>query len=80
MTGPAAFMSYVRFDDAHEDGQLSAFRERLAGEIRIQTGREFPIFQDRNDIARGPELAAAHRGDSRLGDASAGDRHTRTVP
>jgi hypothetical protein len=29
-------MSYVRFDDAHEDGQLTAFRERLAGEIRIQ--------------------------------------------
>ena len=53
MAGPAAFMSYVRFDDAHEDGQLSAFRERLAGEIRIQTGREFPIFQDRNDIAWG---------------------------
>jgi len=46
-------MSYVRFDDAHEDGQLSAFRERLAGEIRIQTGHEFPIFQDRNDIAWG---------------------------
>jgi F-box protein 11 len=46
-------MSYVRFDDAHEDGQLSAFRERLVGEIRIQTGREFPIFQDRNDIAWG---------------------------
>jgi parallel beta-helix repeat protein len=46
-------MSYVRFDDSHEDGQLSAFRERLAGEIRIQTGREFPIFQDRNDIAWG---------------------------
>jgi F-box protein 11 len=46
-------MSYVRFDDAHEDGQLTAFRERLAGEIRIQTGREFPIFQDRNDIAWG---------------------------
>jgi parallel beta-helix repeat protein len=53
VAGPAAFMSYVRFDDAHEDGQLSAFRERLAGEIRIQTGREFPIFQDRNDIAWG---------------------------
>jgi hypothetical protein len=46
-------MSYVRFDDAHEDGQLTAFRERLAGEIRIQAGREFPIFQDRNDIAWG---------------------------
>jgi parallel beta-helix repeat protein len=53
MAGPAAFMSYVRVDDAHEDGQLSAFRERLAGEIRIQTGHEFPIFQDRNDIAWG---------------------------
>jgi F-box protein 11 len=53
VAGPAAFMSYVRFDDAHEDGQLSAFRERLAGEIRIQTGTEFPIFQDRNDIAWG---------------------------
>jgi F-box protein 11 len=46
-------MSYVRFDDVHEDGQLTTFRERLAGEIRIQTGREFPIFQDRNDIAWG---------------------------
>jgi parallel beta-helix repeat protein len=53
VAGPAAFMSYVRFDDAHEDGQLGAFRERLAGEIRIQTGHEFPIFQDRNDIAWG---------------------------
>jgi len=53
VAGPAAFMSYVRFDDAHEDGQLTAFRERLAGEIRIQTGHEFPIFQDRNDIAWG---------------------------
>jgi TIR domain len=51
--GPAAFMSYVRFDDAHDDGQLSAFRERLAAEVRMQTGDEFPIFQDRNDIAWG---------------------------
>jgi parallel beta-helix repeat protein len=53
VAGPAAFMSYVRFDDAHDDGQLSAFRERLAAEVRVQTGREFPIFQDRNDIAWG---------------------------
>ena len=51
--GPAAFMSYVRFDDAHDDGQLSAFRERLAAEVRMQTGDEFPIFQDRSDIAWG---------------------------
>jgi parallel beta-helix repeat protein len=51
--GPAAFMSYVRFNDAHDDGQLSQFRERLAAEVRAQTGEEFAIFQDRNDIAWG---------------------------
>jgi len=49
---PAAFMSYARFDDQHDDGQLTAFRERLAAEVRVQTGEEFPIFQDR-DIAWG---------------------------
>jgi parallel beta-helix repeat protein len=49
----AAFMSYVRFNDQHDDGQLTQFRERLAAEIRVQTGDEFPIFQDRNDIAWG---------------------------
>jgi F-box protein 11 len=51
--GPAAFMSYARFDDKHEDGQISAFRERLSSEARIQSGAEFPIFQDRQDIAWG---------------------------
>jgi F-box protein 11 len=51
--GAAAFMSYVRSDDAHDDGQLSQFRERLAAEVRAQTGEEFAIFQDRNDIAWG---------------------------
>lgn len=50
---PAAFMSYVRFDDQHDDGQLTTFRERLAAEVRAQSGHEFPIFQDRTDIAWG---------------------------
>jgi parallel beta-helix repeat protein len=50
---PAAFLSYVRFDDEHEDGRLSEFRKRLSGEVRVQTGEEFPIFQDRNDISWG---------------------------
>ena len=50
---PAAFMSYARFNDAHDDRQLSRFRERLAAEVRAQTGREFVIFQDRADIAWG---------------------------
>ena len=50
---PAAFMSYARFDDQHDDGQLTAFRERLSAEVQVQTGEEFPIFQDRADIAWG---------------------------
>jgi F-box protein 11 len=46
-------MSYVRFDDKHEDGRLTDFRDRLSGEVRMQTGEDFPIFQDRNDIQWG---------------------------
>ena len=55
---PAAFMSYVRSDDTHDGGQLSKFREQLAGEVRMQTGREFPIFQDRNDVKWGQNWKA----------------------
>ena len=50
---PLAFMSYVRFDDKHENGRLTEFRERLSNEVQMQTGDEFPIFQDRNDIKWG---------------------------
>jgi parallel beta-helix repeat protein len=46
-------MSYVRFNDQHDDGRLTQFRERLAAEVRAQTGEDFAIFQDRNDIAWG---------------------------
>lgn len=49
----AAFMSYARSDDKHDDGQLSQFRERLSAEVRMQTGEDFRIFQDRSDIAWG---------------------------
>jgi hypothetical protein len=49
----AAFMSYVRFDDQHDDGQISQFRDRLGAEVRAQTGAQFAIFQDRDDIAWG---------------------------
>lgn len=47
---PLAFLSYVRDDDAHDLGRISELRMRLEGEVRIQTGFPFPIFQDRNDI------------------------------
>jgi hypothetical protein len=46
-------MSYVRFNDHHDDGQITQFRERLSAEVRAQTGEEFYIFQDRSDIAWG---------------------------
>jgi parallel beta-helix repeat protein len=45
---PAAFMSYARFDDKHDYGRLTQFRERLSTEVQMQTGEEFLIFQDRN--------------------------------
>jgi cobaltochelatase CobT len=50
---PIAFLSYVRSDDEHDDGRITAFRKRLEGEVRMQTGDDFAIFQDRNDIAWG---------------------------
>jgi cobaltochelatase CobT len=50
---PIAFMSYVHFDDEHEGGLISDLRGRLSGEVRMQTGKDFPIFQDRNDIQWG---------------------------
>jgi hypothetical protein len=46
-------MSYARFVDEHEGGKLTQLRERLAAEVQVQIGEEFPIFQDRNDIAWG---------------------------
>lgn len=46
-----AFMSYVNLDDQHEQGRLTRFRECLSGEVRMQTGEPFDIFQDRKDIA-----------------------------
>lgn len=52
---PLAFMSYVRSDDAHENGRLTQFCERLSGEVKMQGGEPFPIFQDRNDINWGQQ-------------------------
>jgi F-box protein 11 len=51
-------MSYVRFVDQHEGGKLTEFRERLAGEVQVQIGEQFVIFQDRKDIAWGQNWQA----------------------
>jgi len=50
---PIAFMSYVRSDDDHDNGNITALRQRLEGELKMQLGHPFPIFQDRNDILWG---------------------------
>ncbi|HZF13389.1 MAG TPA: right-handed parallel beta-helix repeat-containing protein [Thermoanaerobaculia bacterium] len=56
---PAAFLSYVRFEDQHEEGRITQLKQRLEGEVRVHTGwREFKIFQDRADIHWGQEWKA----------------------
>ncbi|MBD2100776.1 hypothetical protein [Leptolyngbya sp. FACHB-261] len=50
---PAAFMSYARFNDQHDDEALTTFRKRLEAEVQVQTGEKFPIFQDKSDIRGG---------------------------
>ena len=51
----AAFLSYVRNDDLHNDGRITDLRRRLSAEVQMQTGREFQIFQDRTDIFIGEQ-------------------------
>jgi parallel beta-helix repeat protein len=48
-------MSYARFDDEHENGRLSELCARLSGEVQMQLGEKFSIFQDRNDISWGQQ-------------------------
>jgi cobaltochelatase CobT len=62
---PIAFLSYVRSDDEHDEGRITTFRKRLEGEVRMQTGETFQIFQDRNDIAWGQHW------EERIGDSLA---------
>jgi cobaltochelatase CobT len=50
-----AFLSYVRSDDDHDSGRISELRQRLEGEVKMQTGLPFCIFQDRNDIHWGQQ-------------------------
>ncbi|WP_430245055.1 cobaltochelatase CobT-related protein [Neorhizobium sp. DAR64861/K0K2] len=54
-TDPIAFLSYVRADDDHERGRITALRMRLEGEVRMQTGRPFAIFQDKKDVLWGQQ-------------------------
>jgi F-box protein 11 len=49
----AAFLSYVRSDDEHEGGGITALAAKLAGEIGMQRGRPFEIFRDVDDVLWG---------------------------
>jgi parallel beta-helix repeat protein len=52
-SSPLAFMSYSHFDDDNDNGYLTKFCRNLSKEVRAQTGKDFPIFQDRKDIQWG---------------------------
>ena len=53
MPEPIAFLSYTRFDNAHDEDRITRFCERLSGEVKMHTGRPFPIFRDKKDIKWG---------------------------
>ena len=50
---PIGFLSYATFDDEHSGGWISDFCRSLSAEVRAQTGKPFPIFQDRRDVLWG---------------------------
>src|SRR5437667_2715953 len=43
---PIGFLSYVREDDLYEQGRITETGKLLSGEVRLQSGDPFPIFQD----------------------------------
>jgi hypothetical protein len=50
---PLAFLSYHSFNDEVDKGAISAFSLDLSNEVKVQTGKDFPIFQDRKDVKWG---------------------------
>ncbi len=50
---PRAFLSYTRIDDRRDGGRITNLREQLSGEVQVQTGKPFEIFQDVKDIQLG---------------------------
>ena len=58
MVEPIAFFSYTTFDNAHDEDAMARFCERLSGEVRMHTGKPFPIFRDKKDIRWGQNWKA----------------------
>ncbi|PKB65871.1 MAG: hypothetical protein BZY81_08990 [SAR202 cluster bacterium Io17-Chloro-G4] len=46
---PVAFLSFVNSDFHHEEGRIAQFRERLADEVSMHTGKDLSVFVDRDD-------------------------------
>jgi tetratricopeptide (TPR) repeat protein len=57
-SGPLAFLSYAHFNNIADNGAISAFSNDLSNEVKVQTGKDFPIFQDRNDTKWGQNWRA----------------------
>jgi hypothetical protein len=47
------FFSYSRRDDQYAEGALSRLRARIQGELRLQLGRDFRLWQDAAAIPEG---------------------------
>lgn len=57
-SSPGGFLSYARVDDEGDRGRISQLCELLSVEVRMQTGVDFPVWQDRKDIAWGQDWSA----------------------
>jgi hypothetical protein len=55
---PLAFLSYLSFNNDVDNGAISAFSCDLSDEVKVQTGKDFHIFQDRRDIRWGQNWSA----------------------
>ena len=55
---PAGFASYAHADNDQDEQRITEIISRLEGEVQVQTGREFRIFVDRDDIAVGQQWKA----------------------
>ena len=55
---PARFASYAHADNDQDEQRITEIISRLEGEVQVQTGREFRIFVDRDDIAVGQQWKA----------------------
>jgi len=50
---PACFFSYAHVDEDQGGGQLGLLHRLLTHELRVQSGRDFPVFRDRDHLTWG---------------------------